>query len=94
VTNLILSSNFSDNKLFGVGEASLHDSTIEIVVEPNTQATLLRGVNKVILLRGGNYQQTVNGNVILGDVYVLENDRGKLTIKVKIKKQSMRQIFI
>jgi len=85
VTNLILSSNFSDNKLFGVGEASLHDSTIEIVVEPNTQATLLRGVNKVILLRGGNYQQTVNGNVILGDVYVLENDRGKLTIKVENK---------
>lgn len=83
MTNLILSSNFSGNKLFGVGEATLQDENIHISAEAGTTVILLRGANKVVLLKANSERLMTSGSVVLGDVYVLENNNNKLTIKVE-----------
>ena len=83
MTNLILSSNFNGNKLQGVGEAVLQDETIRITAEPNTSVTLLRSINKVLLLIAVDRSQSTIGRVELGDVYTLENGENRLVIKVE-----------
>lgn len=83
MTNLKLSSNFVQNALSGVGKATLENETIIIEVESGTTATLLRGINKVILLQPTNVKQSVSGNADIGDVYTLENGENKLVIKVE-----------
>lgn len=83
MTNLILSSNFSGNKLQGVGEATLQNENIHITAEAGTAVTLLRGVNKVVLLKSNSQKLMTSGSVALGDVYILENGVNKLTIKVE-----------
>ncbi|EKE06390.1 MAG: hypothetical protein ACD_19C00014G0004 [uncultured bacterium] len=85
MTNLILSSNFSGNKLQGVGEATLQDETIYIRAESNTTVTLLRDVNKVVLLKANIQEQITNGQAKPEDVYTLENGDQKLIIKVESK---------
>lgn len=85
MTNLKLSSNFSENILQGVGGASLQDGTITLTAEIGTTVTLLRGINKVVLLSVNSEQSTVNGRAELGDVYTLENNEKKLVIKVENK---------
>jgi hypothetical protein len=83
VSNLILSSNYIGNKLEGVGEATLENNCIYITAEPNTVVTLLRSINKVVLLQPKNVTQIVNGVVNLGDVYILDNFDKKISIKVE-----------
>lgn len=78
-----LTSNSSDNSLAGVGRAELHGVTITITGEKEVAATLLRGVNKVILFKPVDQKQTITGKALLGDVYVLESGEEKLTIKVE-----------
>lgn len=83
MTSLKITSNYENNTLAGVGKAALQDGKILITAEPNTEVTLLRGVNKVILLQISDKNQTVNGAVVLGDVYTLENGEQRLIIKVE-----------
>lgn len=83
MTNLKLSSNFVNNILPSVGNASLQDGKITITAESGTEATLLRGVNKVCLLKPENLKHTAYGKVELGDVYTLENGEQRLIIKVE-----------
>lgn len=83
MSNLILSSNYIGDKLEGVGHATLSNNIIKITAEPNTTATLLRGVNKIFLIHPKNIEQFIKGEVNLGDVYVLENLEKKLTLKVE-----------
>lgn len=83
MTNLKLSSNFNENILHGVGNATLQNETITIEVEQGTTTTLLRGVNKVTLLPSQETKQTVSGKAISGDVYTLEKGEKRLIIKVE-----------
>lgn len=83
MSNLKLSSSFVNNILPGVGQATLQNDLILISVEPNTSASLLRGVNKVFLLKPQDTTQTTQGRANLGDVYTLENNDNKLIIKVE-----------
>lgn len=83
MTNLKLSSNFNENILHGVGQATLQNETITIEAEIGTVVTLLRGINKVILLNTSEIGQSVSGKAMLGDVYTLENGEEKLIIKVE-----------
>ena len=85
MTNLILSSNFSGNKLLGVGEATLQDEKITITAESGTTVILLRGANKVLLLKANSQQLVSSGSVVLGDVYTLENGDDRLIVKVENK---------
>lgn len=83
MTNFKLTSNFHNNLLPGVGEAKLQGETVYITAYPNTNVTLIRGVNKVKLLQLSNDIQYVSGKVNESDVYVFENGETKLTIKVE-----------
>ncbi len=83
--SLTLTSNIGVNQLFGVGNVHLSDNKISIVAEPNTVVTLLRGVNKVVLLPLKGEVSEVNGNAEIGDVYTLENGDKKLILKVENK---------
>lgn len=83
MTNLILSSNFSENKLYGVGEATLQNESITITAEKGTTVVLLREINKVMLLTADSKRSIVNGRTELGDVYTLENNGKKLILKVE-----------
>jgi len=80
---LKLVSNTPNNNLPSVGKAELQDNFITITVESGTSASLLRNVNKVALLKEANKKQTVRGKILLGDVYILENNEDKLIIKVE-----------
>lgn len=64
-------------------EAVLQDETIRITAEPNTSVTLLRSINKVLLLIAVDRSQSTIGRVELGDVYTLENGENRLVIKVE-----------
>ncbi len=88
MTNLILTSNIGENQLFGVGNVLLQDSIISITTEPNTVVTLLRGINKIVLIRANDQRQMTNGRVLLGDVYTLENSDKKLILKVENEAQN------
>lgn len=83
MTDLILSSNFVGNKLPGVGEVSLQNGKIQITTEPDATATLLRGANKIVLLKPSERQSVISGAVSLGDVYTLANGDQKLIVKVE-----------
>lgn len=61
----------------------LQDETIRITAEPNTSVTLLRSINKVLLLIAVDRSQSTIGRVELGDVYTLENGENRLVIKVE-----------
>lgn len=81
--SLKITSNYINNILTGVGKATLQDGKIAITTEPNTEVTLLRGVNKVKLLQANGQVQTTSGAVILGDVYTIENGEARMVIKVE-----------
>ncbi len=83
MTNLILTSNYNGNKLFGVGGATLQSEKILISTESGTSATLLRGADKVNLSKFVNQRNVISGIAKLNDVYVLENGDKKLTIKIE-----------
>lgn len=83
MTNQKLTSNFSGNTLQGVGKAVLKNGTISITAEAGSSVVLLRGANKVVLLRASDKQLTTSGSVVLGDVYTLEKGEERLIIKVE-----------
>ena len=95
MTNLILTSNIGENQLFGVGKVILQNETISITAEPNTVVTLLRGVNKVVLLKANDQQLMTSGRVLSDDVYTLENLEKKLILKVEnIETRHETDIFV
>lgn len=83
MTNLKLSSNFVNNILPSVGNVSLQNNKVTINIAPLTEATLLRGVNKVVLLQPKEIDQTISGPAFLGDVITLVNGQERLTVKVE-----------
>ncbi len=89
MTKLKLTSNFVNDILHDVGKASLQNDLITITTEPGTSATLLRGSDKVLLLKASDQKQTTSGHVLLGDVYTLENNlqtqtnENKLILKIE-----------
>ncbi len=83
MTNLKLSSNFVNNILPSVGNVSLQNDRVTVNIAPLTEATLLRGVNKVILLHPKEIDQTISGPAFLGDVITLVNGQERLTVKVE-----------
>ena len=88
MTKQKLTSNIGETQLFGVGRAFLDNERITIEIEPNATATLIRGLNKVVLLKSASQKQKISGQVQIGDVYVIENGlpaqagENKLIIKV------------
>ncbi|HCR35991.1 hypothetical protein A2130_00525 [Candidatus Woesebacteria bacterium GWC2_33_12] len=68
-----------NNKL--VGNAKITDGFVYIIAEKGTTVTLIRGLNKFLLLKSTDQRQSVKGKVLYGDVYVLENGENKLTVK-------------
>lgn len=78
-----LTSNYSDNSILGVGKVELHKDVIRIVAEPGTEAVLLRGINKVVLLKANDIRQTIHGKALVNDVYILEKGDQKLTVKAE-----------
>ena len=83
MSKLKLSSNFNENILHGVGSAALVGETITINTEEGVFVTLLRGVNKVTLLKESNQKQSVSGHTVQGDVYTLEKGDEKLILKIE-----------
>ncbi len=83
MNDLILFSNYSDNTLDGVGRVSIKDDVITVNLQPGSSATLLRGINKVLLLENDSKLQSITGKALDGDVYTLENSDLKLIVKVQ-----------
>lgn len=83
MTKQKLTSNIGETQLFGVGRAFLDNERITIEIEPNATATLTRGLNKVVLLKSASQKQKISGLAVIGDIYVIEQDREKFILSVE-----------